>query len=173
MDSIALRYGDKSRIDYAWVSRVNRIFGPHDSIQPCTWDSDSHLLSATWSITERHQLQGFTYLLDLENGNGRLNSNATVGIEYSGKVGTVELTAAWARQAEYGDSPLSYNTPYYLFEAAYTRQTIGATLGLEVLGSDGGAAGSAHLLRRYTSFRVGQTCFLPHPRMASKTSTPA
>lgn len=163
LEGIQLKFGQANRIEYTWVSRVNRIFGPDDSVQPRTWDSNSHLLRSSWNLAKRHELQGFAYLMDFENGNGVLNSNATIGLEYNGTMGPVRLAAAWARQTEHGDNPVDYEAAYYLLEARYAAKRLGATLGFEVLGSDGGASGFRTPLATLHKFQGWADMFLGTP----------
>jgi hypothetical protein len=66
---------------YAYVTHINRILGELKD-----WDSDSHLLNATWSPAEALRLQGFVYALDF--GNSAVNSSLTKGVKASGKTGS-------------------------------------------------------------------------------------
>ena len=48
-DGIRLAYkaSDSLTLDYSAITRVRRIFGPDDGVQPSKWDSNSHLFTAT------------------------------------------------------------------------------------------------------------------------------
>ena len=128
-------------LDYSYVGNVNRVFGPDDGAQPGDWRGNSHFLRASFAATEAHSLGAFSYLLDFENDNGPINSNATYGIEYQGTFGPFKALAAIGRQSDWGDNPVSYEAPYYLLEGRWQRNGSGFAVGHEVLGSDSGRAG--------------------------------
>jgi hypothetical protein len=130
----------KLKVDYAYVWNVNRIFGPDDGAQPADWHGDSHLLTVTMPFAEGHSLGGFSYLLDFENGNGLPNSSATYGVGYKGVLGPAKLTATFATQSDYADSPLKYDAAYYLLQVDAPVGPVSLTVGYEVLGTDDGVA---------------------------------
>ena len=132
--------GDGVGVDYSYVARVRRIFGPEDGLQPAEWDSNAHFLRATYDPAEGHSLAAFAYLLDLENDNGPANSNASYGLNYVGTYGPATLSARVALQREWGDNPLTYDAPYYFVEAKWPIERVTIAAGHEVLGSDGGTA---------------------------------
>lgn len=140
-------------LDYAYVTKVNRIFGPGDGVQPANWSSDSHLLRASVTPVAGHAFGAFGYLLDFENDNGPANSNATAGLDYAGSFGRWRLSASAGRQRDWGDAPVPYSAPHYTLEL---RRNVGGTtiaVGWEGLGSDGGVAavqtpvGAEHIYR--------------------------
>jgi hypothetical protein len=126
------------QFDYTYVDNVNRIFGPNDGAQPANWRSDSHLIRGVFNINDKHSLTAAVYLMDFKNDNGPGNSNSTYGLDYKGALGPVSLAASYARQSDYGKSPLRYDADYYLVEAKVQVKPVGITLGYEVLGSDNG-----------------------------------
>jgi len=140
-DAVRAQFGRTVRFDYAYVDRVNRVFGPKNGVQPRKWDGNTHLLRADYTLAEGHELSAYGYLMDFENDNGPVNSNATFGLEYSGALGPLRLSAAVARQTEYEQNPVHYNASYLLLEGKYALEGVTATLGYEVLGSDSGDAG--------------------------------
>ena len=83
---------------YAYLSSVNRILG-----ELRDWESESHILNATWSPAEVIRLQGFVYAIDFDNS--RPNSSITKGVKASGKtwVGLYQLAynATYATQSDY------------------------------------------------------------------------
>ena len=163
-DGLRLELDGKVRLDYAYTNRVNRIFGPDDGVQPRKWNSNSHLFRADVELAKGHQLHAYGYLLDFRNGNGPNNSNATLGLEYRGKVGPVSLAAALARQSDYGRNPVRYDATYYLLEGKFAASDdFGATLGYEVLGSDDGEAGFATPLATLHIFQGWADIFLNTP----------
>ena len=128
-------------LDYSYVGNVNRVFGPDDGAQPGDWRGNSHFLRASFAATEAHSVSAFSYMLDFENDNGPVNSNATYGIEYRGAFGPFTALAAIGRQSDWGDNPVSYEAPYYLLEGRWQGNGTGLAVGHEVLGSDSGRAG--------------------------------
>ena len=147
--------GDQMSLDYAYVVRVNRIFGPRDGAQPGAWSSDSHLLRVSLTPADGHSLGAFTYLLDFDNDNGPANSNATFGLDYAGVFGAFGLAASLGRQWDWAEQPVQYEAPYYAVEARWTHDTTKLSVGWEALGSDGGVAvqtplGAEHIYRGWT-----------------------
>lgn len=102
---------------YAYVSHVNRILG-----ELRDWDSDSHLLNATWSPAEALRLQGFVYALDF--GNSAVNSSLTKGVKASGKtwVGLYQLAynATYAKQSDYHGNTPNFDLDYFGGDVAGT-----------------------------------------------------
>ena len=132
---------DNASIDYSYVTKVNRIFGPDDGVQPAQWEGGSHLFRLEVRPAEEHAVGTFVYLMDLENANGPANANRTFGVDYSGTFAGFQLYASFAQQSEWADNPVSYDAPYYTVEARTQRGPVTYTAGYEVLGSDDGAAG--------------------------------
>ncbi len=139
-DGIRLAYkaSDSLTLDYSAITRVRRIFGPDDGVQPSKWDSNSHLFTATNTFAAGHKLSAFAYLLDFENGNGLPNSNATYGFSYDGTVSGFKIGAKLATQADYADNPISYDASMYSVSVARAFGKITASAGYESLGSDDG-----------------------------------
>jgi alginate export protein len=132
-------------LEYAYVYRVNRIFGPHNSTaQPAEWRGDNHFVHMKYTFLENHSIVGFAYLLDIDDRTGWSpnssvnNSTDSYGVRYSGVFGAFALNASYAYQTDAGDSYLDYEADYYSVEGAATFSGVTATLGYEVLGSDNG-----------------------------------
>ena len=148
--------GERVRVDYAYVARVNRIFGPGHGAQPDTWSGDSHLLHASLSPTASHAFGAFAYLLDFENDNGPANSNATAGLDYVGIVKDWGVTVSVGRQRDWADAPIPYSAPRYALELRRTAGRAKLAVGWEALGSDDGVAavqtplGAEHIYRGWT-----------------------
>ena len=151
------------KLDYSYVWNVNRIFGPDDGAQPADWEGDTHLLNATMFDNGKHKIKGQAYLLDFENDNGPANSTETYGVSYAGKVGNVKLTAAYATQTDYQDSPLDYRADYIEASAAFAFPSFGVKAGIEILGSDDGDAGFRTPLATLHKFQGWSDVFLNTP----------
>ena len=128
-------------LDYSYIHNINRIFGPGDAVQPGDWYGDSHAVRASMAPSEGHTLVAFAYLIDLTNANGPRNANSTVGLDYQGAFDPLTLSAAVARQSDYGDNPMTYDAMYYSVQGALSIQALTLTGAYEVLGSDKGNAG--------------------------------
>lgn len=130
----------KTTVQYAYIGKVKRIFGPGDGTPPANFDSNSHILNAQYAMWPNLDITAYAYLLDLENAPSA--SNRTLGIRVVGSNVvndriSVGYTIEYADQADYGDNPNNYSADYILLEGALTTGGITAKLGYEVLG--GGA----------------------------------
>lgn len=127
----------KTTLTYAYLSQINRVFGP-DHAQG-KWQSDSHLFNASYAGWAAGTLAGYAYLLDFSNSAG--NSCATYGASFAGGTPlTPDLKFTYraevATQSNYRVSPLRYTARYHVLEAGLAVQSASLTLGDEVLGSD-------------------------------------
>jgi hypothetical protein len=148
-DAAALKLAPLKGLDlfYGYLWNVNRIFGDDPSLAAGTSDfkSDSHLINASYAISPLFKLTGYGYLLDLQNARGgnAANSCATAGGFVSGtwtfdkeQKGTLGYRGEFALQSDYADSPVDYETEYYLVDLKATLSRFNAGLGVEVLGAD-------------------------------------
>ncbi len=130
---------DGFELFYGYLNQINRIFAEDRDFQ-----SDSHLINASYKIDKIGKLSGFAYLLDFDNGVGA--SSDTYGVRLAGKLpldDSVDLLyqASWATQSEAGDNPVAYTANYVLGDVALAVKNIGTFgAGYELLGSDGGVA---------------------------------
>ncbi len=153
----------RAAIDYSYIHNVNRIFGPGDGAQPGDWYGDTHAIYGTVQPAEGQTLAGFAYFIDLSNDNGPPNSNRSYGIDYTGAFGPLTLSASVARQADWADSPLSYDATYYMAQGAWQLPAATFTVGYEVLGSDDGQAGFRMPLATLHKFQGWTDRFLGTP----------
>ena len=146
-DGFRAMYKGKSgiTIDYAYVYNVNRIFGPDDrAAQPANWGGENYFFKADYMFSANHTLSAFVYALDIDErgaypaGRSVGNSTDTYGLEYSGKFGPFSAKASYATQSDAGDSPLDYDTDFYMLEGAMAFSGVTAKLGREVLAADNG-----------------------------------
>ncbi len=139
---------DKLTLTYGYLTRINRVFD--DRAPQYDWQSDSHLINASYAGLPIGTLTGYAYLLDFSETQDAAarNSTQTYGVSLAG---TRKLTddvnllyrAEYATQSNYRSSPLSYDSDYYLAElGAQVFKKYSLSLGYEVLGSDDGAPGS-------------------------------
>ena len=87
------------------------MFGPDDGVNPAEWDGDNHFLYVDWKVAEAWLIGAYGYYIDVDSqqgyGDGKTVNNSEVrprGLEYVGKVSVLNLRAAYASQADAGDS---------------------------------------------------------------------
>ncbi len=127
----------KTTLTYAYLDRINRIFGS-DHAQG-RWQSDSHVLHASHAGLPAGTLTAYAYLLDFANS--ATNSTTTYGASFTGSTKLTEalkLTyrAELATQGDHGNSPLSYRATYHALEVGLAAKQAGLALLHETLGSD-------------------------------------
>lgn len=122
---------------YAYLTKINRILG-----EARDWDSDSHLLNATWSPAEALRLQGFVYALDFSNS--AANSSITSGLKASGKtwVGLYQVAyaATYAKQSEYRTNTAPFDLAYWGGDVTGTFDVYSLKLSYESLEGNGARA---------------------------------
>jgi hypothetical protein len=131
----------KTTLTYAWLGRINRVFG--DDHAQGNWDSDSHILNASYAGLKAGTLTAYAYLLDFDNAAAQ--SCATYGASFAGAApvsAALKLTYRLeaATQGDYGSSALSYTTDYYALELGLAGKPGALAIGYEKLGSDGGVS---------------------------------
>lgn len=131
----------KTTLTYGYLSRINRIFGDDHALG--NWDSDSHVLNASYAGLQAGTLTGYAYLLDFDNAAAQ--ACATYGVSFAGATPltdaikfTYRLEAA--TQSDHGSSALNYATGYYTVELGLAGQPGALAVGYEELGSDGGVS---------------------------------
>jgi hypothetical protein len=121
-------------LTYAYLWQINRIFA-----ERMDWDSNSHLLNASFTVSPSLTVTGYAYLLEFDQA--AANSTETFGLVAHGSTtlaAPVKLSyrAEYARQSDSGNSPLRYETDYRLLELAAAHGKVTGRLGYEQLGSD-------------------------------------
>lgn len=159
---------DSVNLDYSYTYRVHRVFGPDDGTFPAEWDGDNHFLYADWKVAEGHNIGAFGYYIDVKSQHSYPaaktvnNSSETWGLEYTGKISALSVRAAYASQADAGDSELDYNADYYLVEVGGQVASIGLKAGYEVLAA-GDGTGFATPLATLHKFQGWADKFLTTP----------
>lgn len=138
-DALRAQVDSKYKADVAYVSQVNRVFGP-DSPQG-KWEGDVVLANVGRAIPGG-TLTLFDYFLDLDDAAAQ--SSNTLGVRFAGshplgKIGS-NYILSFAVQEDGGDNPVGYDADYYLVEGGLTFGKFGAGLGIELLGSEGTVA---------------------------------
>jgi len=129
-------------VDYLYVWRVNRVFGP-DSAQGIWHDTDIHGARGSYDISGFGTLTAYGYWLDIPAS--AASSSKTFGVRM---VGTQTLgertkllyTAEYARQSDHANNPADFGLDYLFFEPGLTLANLTMKVGLERLEGDGVAA---------------------------------
>ncbi len=132
--SVNIKPNDKLKLFYSYIGQVNRIFGPEEGTPTDTWDSESHLLDASYTFGSAATLTVYGYLLDFDNAAGA--SNDTFGARLAGKLGDkvkFNYVAEFATQSDAADNPTSYDADYMRLEAGMNFSRFGVAVGYEVL----------------------------------------
>jgi hypothetical protein len=127
---------------YGYLWDVHRVYGNVSGLPAASTDfgSESHLFNVSYSGWKYGRFVGYTYLLDLHNGAGGMNSCATYGGYFAGGAPmggsvSVDYRAEFAWQRQYSDSPLRYSAPYYNLEAGVRIDPVAFGAGCENFGS--------------------------------------
>jgi len=139
---------------YSYVTHVNRVFGGVSGLPAANtdFDSDSHLINASYALSPLAKIIGYTYLLDLHNQAGDGNSCATYGGSLTGtwtfakeQSGKLNYRAEYAYQTDYADQPADYSASYVHADvgADYDRFSLGG--GYELLGSGANGNGGPRI----------------------------
>lgn len=133
----AFKVTPTTSLTWVYVDRVQRILG--DDSPQGEWDSDSHLIQLE-TKTPVGQLTAYGYLLDFETV--PLQSSATWGARLTGSrplaAGpSVTWEVEYARQGDYGSTPLAFDLDYLALSAGLKKDTRYVSLGLERLDGNG------------------------------------
>ncbi|MGA1236590.1 MAG: alginate export family protein [Limisphaerales bacterium] len=126
---------------YGYVSRVNRVLG--DGHADGNWRSDSHLVNASYSLSDAVTVTGYGYFLAFDNSPA--NSSSTLGGSVTGKVPVgeewkLDYRGELAWQTDARDNPNDYSAMYVGADLGASYQGWNAGAGYELLGSDNGAS---------------------------------
>ena len=129
------KFTENFNLDYSYVDRVSRIFGPDKGSPADDLDTETHLLNLKYQNSLGGTLTGFYYAMDFDDVAGF--SNRTLGFSYKHKFEhegyTIPLTVSWAQQDDHGDNPVSYSADYGLIEVGVKKDKLSVTFGHEVL----------------------------------------
>jgi hypothetical protein len=128
----------KLTMDYAFVARVNRVFGKRSA--EGHFDGSIHLIDVSYGDGGLGEIAAFAYLLDLDEAPDL--SSATYGARLTGAFDVAERTVLAYRlvgavQTPYADNPHDGSLGYLQAEARLTWRSLSLTLGHERLEGDG------------------------------------
>ncbi len=140
-DGLSATYKDDVfQASYAYIDRVNRIFGPEAGSPTDAFHSNSHLLDASYTLNEALSVAVYGYLLDFKNGAS--SSNQTFGVRFTGMPRinedmAVTYTAEYATQDDYEDNTTNYDADYVLAELGLKWKQYAIKAGYELLEGNG------------------------------------
>jgi len=128
-------------VNYAYVDRVRRVFGPDSGAPPARLDGASHLLNVKLTSLPVGALSIYGYHLDFDDA-PELSSD-TLGARYDGTHALSDkLSLGWAleyaRQDDAGANAARIDAFYNLVELSLKSPSAGVTAGREVLSGESG-----------------------------------
>ncbi len=127
-----------TRVTYAFIDNINRIFGPDSGTPAEDLDASINAININYSGLSAGKISAYAYLFDIDDALAL--STKTYGVRFSGKQKTDNLTflytAEYATQEDYGDNPNSYDVDYWLLEAGVVVSGVTIKLGQETLEGD-------------------------------------
>jgi hypothetical protein len=133
----------RATVSYAWVDRVQRVFGPDGGTPARAFEGDSHLLNVQLAPLPVGTLTFYGYLLDFANApqlsSGTLGLRDD-GVRALGGAWKLGWTLEYAQQNDAGANPVQVNASYTRLELRFARGPLGFTAGREVLGGERGDA---------------------------------
>jgi len=129
-----------TQISYAYIDKVNRIFGEDSPVGE--FEMSSHLLNLGYSGFAAGKLSAYGYFLD--NETLPASSNRTLGLRFAGDYAlnaSSKLLYAleYAKQDDFRSGASNIDADYTLVELGAQYKAVSARLGHEVLGVDGSA----------------------------------
>ncbi|MFT6071544.1 MAG: hypothetical protein ACJARD_001512 [Alphaproteobacteria bacterium] len=158
-------YLPDTKVNYAYVTRTNRIFGTNSP--KGHWDSDSHIINISNNSLSIGTLTAYGYLLDFKT-DAPAASSQTYGASLKGKQAISKKASfgyhlEYAHQSDYGQNSANYDVNYYHIIPSVTAYNTVISLGYEVLGSNNGNQGFATPLATAHKFNGWADLFLATP----------
>ena len=124
---------------YGYIGNINRIFSSRSPIGDL--ESNAHLAHVTYSGLSIGTLKAYDYYLNILDAPA-LSSNtfgaSLTGMQPLGQDLSFVYYLEYAHQNDVGDNPVRYSANYYHLAPGISASGWTATVGYEVLGSDGG-----------------------------------
>ncbi len=138
----ALRFSSKDldniSIDYVYVDKTRRIFGPENGVPPASLNSDHHIAALSWQPIKSLTLGAYAYWLDFADAAAL--SSRTLGGYATGnfQVAPVKLDyrIEAARQTDYANNPVNFSADYRHLVLGASISGVRVAVAEEVLGAD-------------------------------------
>jgi len=129
-----------TQASYAYVSNVNRIFGPKEGSPAADFGGAIHLIDIKETLANGTRLSGYGYFLDLDTAAAL--STATLGIRVNGAYAIgeqlrVPFIVDVARQQDHAHNPVDYEADYFLLESGLAWDEYSVLAGIEILEGTG------------------------------------
>lgn len=159
------QYFPDTDVRFGYIGNVQRIFGDESPVG--SFDSNSYYYNLSNTSTPIGKFVTYGYILDFRNDSPG-SSSQTYGIRLTGKKAIndalmFKYLGEYATQADHAKNTMDYNANYYHIAPALAWKGLTTTLGLEVLGSDSGAAGFSTPLATLHKFNGWADIFLSTP----------
>lgn len=156
-DGLVVDYkpADAFQFKLSYIAQRNRIFSDERDV-----DSEDVLLNTSYK-TKFGKFVGYAYLLEMDNGTS--NGLDTYGISFSGKTKGDGLTYNYAAEIATQEANDRFDAEYLMLQGGITYNGITASLGYELLGSDGGEFGFSTPLATLHKFNGWADVFLATP----------
>lgn len=135
-------FADGTEASYAFVSNVNRVFGPKSGNPPADLGGAIHLIDVKRTLDGGTRLWGYGHFLDFDTA--AETSTATVGFRVDGArrlsdVLRIPFMVGIARQRDHARNPFDYSADYWLLESGLEWTNFSVLGGIEVLEGTGRA----------------------------------
>ncbi len=141
VDGAVLRWhpANKGELTLAWITNVNRVFGPRSGTQAANWHGDTVIVHGKSDFGRLGTLSAFWHGLDFDNAAS--SSVSTAGLLWTGvaKPGggwQLPWKVSLASQHDYAGNLTDYSATYRQLEFGLARGPATLRLGLESLGGD-------------------------------------
>jgi hypothetical protein len=162
--SITHKCKSNTKVFYAHINNVNRIFGEDDPFVSDT-DSSSDLLNINYSGWDAGSLVFYSYLLDEKKSDTEYN---TYGLRFSGNSDGLGYQLEYATQEKELANGTEFDADYLLAEASLKVDAVKFALGFENLQSDAGNFGFTTPLATAHKFQGWADQFLGTPNEGIK-----
>ena len=140
-DALSANYkSERFSANYAYIDRVNRIFGPEAGTPTEKFNSDSHIFDAGYTLSHVMTITAYAYLLEFENAQAASNDTYGARIQGAPKISddfTITYAAEYATQEENSNkNPVAYDADYILAELGFKAGIFSLKAGYELLEAD-------------------------------------
>ena len=141
--SFKQKSGSDFEFQYAYVDKVNRIFG--NDVPAGEHDQSTHLLNLAYKFENAAKLTGYYY--DIDNKDVAVFSTITWGVRFVGKTSNdgpkLGYALEYASQKETANNPVDYSADYWRADLSLGFNWATVYAGYESLGGDSTAPGKS------------------------------